>query len=84
MSILGYTFSPTEIVIFSAAAGVGVATVSLLLNMLWDAAKHVTGGRARRGRRCAACMEPAEPGGYLCYKHARISSIVRSRRPDAP
>ncbi len=80
MSILGYSLTPVEILIYSAAAGVAVATVSLLINMVWDAVKHITGGRSRGVRRCAACMEPAEPGGYLCYKHARISSIVRSRK----
>ncbi|MBM3497839.1 MAG: hypothetical protein FJX74_04125 [Armatimonadetes bacterium] len=81
MSILGYSFSPTEVLLFSVAAGVAVATGSLLINMVWDAFKHVT-GRGRGIRRCAACMEPAEPGSYLCYKHARISAVVRGRRAD--
>lgn len=82
MSVLGYSLTPTEIVVFSAAIGVAVATASLLVNMVFDAVKHVTGGRGRGIRRCAACMEPAEPGGYLCYKHARITAVVRGRRAD--
>jgi len=83
MTLFGYSPTPTEIVIFSAAAGVAVATLSLLANMLMDAVKHVTGGRGRGVRRCAACMEPAEAGGYLCYKHARISAVIRGRKADA-
>jgi len=83
MNLLGYSPTPTEIVVFSAAAGVAVATISLLINMVWDAFKHVSGKGGRGIRRCAACMEPAEPGGYLCYKHARISAVIRGRKIDA-
>jgi len=83
MDLIGYRPTPTEIAIFSAAAGVAVATASLLINMVWDAFKHVTGRGAKGVRRCAACMEPAEPGAYLCYKHARISAVIQGRKIDA-
>lgn len=83
MDFLGYRPTTTEIVVFSAAAGVAVATASLLINMVWDAVKYVAGGRTRIIRRCAACAEPSEPGSVLCYKHARISAVIRKRKADA-
>ena len=83
MELLGYNPTPTEIAIFSAAAGVAIATASLLINMVWDAFKHITGRGGRGVRRCALCMEPAEPGSYLCHKHARISAVIRGRKIDA-
>jgi hypothetical protein len=83
MGLLGYNPTPTEIAIFSAAIGVAVATLSLLVNMVLDAVKHITGRGGRGVRRCAACMQPAEPGSYLCYKHTRISAAIRGRKIDA-
>ncbi|MGQ9732202.1 MAG: hypothetical protein ACUVX8_13145 [Candidatus Zipacnadales bacterium] len=82
MDFLGYEPTPLEIAVFSAAAGIVVATATLLINMVWDAFKHVTGRGARGIRRCAACMEPAEPGSLLCYKHNRISAVIRARKVD--
>lgn len=83
MEFLSYKPSTTEILIFSAAAGVAVATVSLVINMLWEAVKYLATQRVRALRRCAACTEPAEPGSVLCYKHTRISAVVRGRKADA-
>jgi hypothetical protein len=80
MQFLGYSPSPVEIAVFSAAAGVAVATATLLINMIVEACRHASGRDGKGIRRCSACMEPAEPGGYLCYKHARISQVIRGRR----
>jgi hypothetical protein len=85
MELLGYRPTGVEIAVFSAAAGVAVATVTLLINMLWEALKHVSGRFSKSGiRRCAACMEPAEPGSYLCTRHAQLAAIVQRRRISTP
>lgn len=83
MDFLGYRPTALEIVIFSGAAGVAVATVTLLINMAWEAFKHATGRYTPGGtRRCIACMDPAEPGSCFCAKHSRISSVIRRRSLD--
>ena len=84
MGWTGYQPTGLEIAVFSAAAGVAVATLTLLANMAWEAFKHVSGRHTKSGiRRCAACMEPAEPGSYLCSKHAQIASVVQRRKIGA-
>ena len=83
MDFLGYKPTALEIVVFSGAAGVAVATVTLLVNMAWEAFKHVTGRCSPSStRRCIACMDPAEPGSCFCAKHSRINNVIRRRSID--
>jgi len=84
MDFLGYKPTALEIVVFSSAAGVAVATATLLINMAWEAFKNVTGRCSPGGtKRCIACMDPAEPGSCFCAKHSRISNVVRRRSLDS-
>jgi len=83
MEFWGYKPTAAELAAFSVAVGLAVATASLLLNLVWEAFKHCTGRFTPHGiRRCAACMNPAESGSYLCARHAELNSIIRRRRTD--
>jgi hypothetical protein len=85
MEVFGYRPSTFELAVFAAALGVAVAVGSLVVNMLWEAFKHCTGKFTNHGvRRCVACMDPAEPGSYLCAKHTALSNMVRRRSVDRP
>jgi hypothetical protein len=80
MEFRGYRLGTPELIAISLATGVVVATLSLLLNFLFEALKHLIVRSMPRGtRRCIACTEPAEPGTHLCARHARISEVVRHR-----
>jgi len=78
MEIMGTQLTGMEIAVYSAAAGVVVATLTLLVNMLWDALKQAFG--KSKPRRCAACSKPAEPGSALCREHAQMSALIQRRR----
>ncbi len=83
MEVFGFQLTAIEVAVFSAAAGVAVATLSLLGNMAVEAIKHMTGRITRPGvRRCAACMDPAHVGSSLCFKHAQLAAMVQRRRAD--
>jgi len=83
MEALGFQLTGFEIAVFSAAAGVAVATLSLLVNMAIEAIKRITGHITKPGvRRCGACMDPAETGSSLCFKHAQLSAMVQRRLAD--
>ena len=83
MEVFGYKPTALELTLLSLGIGVAAATVSLVINLAWEAFRHCTGKFTPHGvRRCVACMEPAEPGSSLCAKHSQLSNMVRRRRTD--